>query len=73
MEAKDQWLESFEENLKNAPDGFFKNQRKIMLDDPDIATMSFVRNIGGVDYRIINVALWKDGKAWRQIVNRVSV
>tara|TARA_A100001011_G_scaffold361638_1_gene409896 strand:+ start:229 stop:546 length:318 start_codon:yes stop_codon:yes gene_type:complete len=73
METKEQWLESFKHNLSNAPDGFFKNQREIMLDRPEITTMSFVREIDGVNFKIINVALWKDGKAWRQIVNRVPV
>ncbi len=51
----------------------FLDQREIMLDRPEITTMSFAGEIDGVNFKIINVALWEDGKAWRQIVNRVPV
>ena len=51
----------------------FLDQREILLDRPEITTMSFAGEIDGVNFKIINVALWEDGKAWRQIVNRVPV
>ena len=68
----DNRLEGFEAYLKNNITDF-KNQREILLDRTDISSFSFVRNINGVDARVTNVALMKDGKFWQQIVNRVPV
>lgn len=73
MEIREQWLESFEASLRGISDGFFKNQREIMLDCSDITTSSFAHTIDVVDYRFTNVGLLKDAKFWRQIVNRVPV
>lgn len=55
------------------PNGFFKNQQEFLEDRQDIASFSFVRKIEGVDHRVTNVGLLKDGKFWQQIINRAAL
>ena len=51
----------------------FPKDRNTLLDQRDIFSFQFTRDIDGVPHRITNVSLLKDGKFWRSQIHRVPV
>ena len=51
----------------------FTRDRNVLVDQRDIFSMQFTRDIDGVPHRITNVSLLKDGKFWRSQIHRVPV
>ena len=51
----------------------FSRDRNVLVDQRDIFSMQFTRDIDVVPHRITNVSLLKGGKFWRSQIHRVPV
>lgn len=72
MQGRDDWIAGLRKLWSEAPVDFSRD-RNVLLDQRDIFSMQFTRDIDGVPHRITNVSLLKDGKFWRSQIHRVPV
>ena len=72
MFSKDDWIAK-QKVLWREEKIDFARDRNTLLDQRDIFSFQFTRDIDGVPHRITNVSLLKDGKFWRSQIHRVPV
>ncbi|MDG1934956.1 MAG: hypothetical protein P8I83_00835, partial [Paracoccaceae bacterium] len=51
----------------------FSRAQNTLVDNQDIFSFQFTRDIDGVPYKITNVSLLTDGKFWRSQIHRAPV
>jgi hypothetical protein len=72
MMTRDDWIATGRKLWVENPVDFTK-EHNVLLDQRDIFSMQFTRDIDGVLHRITNVSLLKDGKFWYSLIHRVPV
>ena len=72
MMTRDDWITGLRKLWAETPVDFTRD-RNVLVDQRDIFSMQFTRDIDGVPHRITNVSLLKGGKFWRSQIHRVPV
>ena len=66
--------EAFDDLKEYFEDGNKILSSKLLFEDEDLlAWKEVVRGSDGKKYRVTNVQIWRDGKAWREMVSHVEV
>jgi hypothetical protein len=72
METKEDWLITSQKQIDEGMD-FSKLKIGETVETNDMICWEFLRDKDGMDMRVTNVCLIKDGKIWRHIINRCPV
>ena len=73
MMTRNDWIEVLRKKFVEGSTPDYTRDQSILLDQQDIFSMHYTRDIDGVSHRITNVALKRDGKFWRFQNNRVPI